>query len=81
MKIKQLSLTEQAIEDRDYRDTLVIEIDGNIEFQVHDGEPEDACLSRDFNDCYNITDLMKQAYEAGKNDEDFEIICEEMEEL
>lgn len=39
MKIKQLSLTEQAIEDRDYRDTLVIEIDGNIEFQVHDGEP------------------------------------------
>ena len=37
-----------------------------------DGEPEDANLCRDFNDCYNIVNFMYKAYNAGKAGEPFE---------
>ncbi|QDX93608.1 hypothetical protein EEL30_15660 [Brevibacillus laterosporus] len=36
--------------------------------------PEDATLERDLNFVYNIPDLMRQAYEAGKNGEPFEVV-------
>ena len=36
--------------------------------------PEDATLERDLSYVYEITDLMEQAYEAGKNGEKLEII-------
>lgn len=81
MKVKVLTLTEQEVEKRDYRDAIAIEIDGERKFEVMDGEPEDGCLTRDFSDCYNITDLMQLAYEAGKNGEDFEVLNEEVEEI
>lgn len=37
-----------------------------------DGEPEDANISRDFNDIKNIPGLLKEAYEAGKRGEDYD---------
>lgn len=81
MKIKVLSLTEEAIEERDYRDVFAIEIDDKRQFKVQDGEPEDGNLGRDFNDCFKIPELMRMAYEAGKNGEKFEIVNEEVEEI
>ena len=38
-----------------------------------EGEPEDANMGRDFADIVNIDDLVKMAYEAGKNGELLEI--------
>jgi len=35
------------------------------------GEPEDMSLSRDLSDAYSISDLIKEAYEAGKRGEDW----------
>ena len=51
MKIIMKSLTEQGVEDRDYRDAIEIFIDGKRVFSVGDGEPEDSNLGRDFSDC------------------------------
>lgn len=81
MKIEMLSLTENAIADRDYRDYIEIKFDGKCLFSVHDGEPEDNNLSRNFNSCYGILDLLKKAYEVGKRGENLEIISTEVDEL
>lgn len=72
MKVTTKILSDKAFEDRDYRQSLIIEIDGKKVFDVSDGEPEDSNLLRDFSDCYNIVSLMKQAYYAGKRGETFE---------
>ena len=55
----------------DWRDRLTIEIDGFPVFDVSDGEPEDNNLDRNFQDCRNVVDLMKRAWEAGKKGESF----------
>ena len=73
MKIVVKSLTEKEIERRDYSDVMAISIDGKTVFCVNDGEPEDANLRRDFNDCLKIPQLMEYAFNAGKNGEMFEI--------
>lgn len=67
-----MKIVEKITIDDDYRQTLTIEVDGKGIFGVGDGEPEDSNLSRDFSDCLRITDLMKMAYDAGKNGEDWE---------
>lgn len=43
------------------------------ELSFIEGEPEDANLGRDYSDVYNIEDLLKMAYDAGKNNETLEI--------
>lgn len=43
-----------------------------------EGEPEDMYLFRDLSDAYEIEDLVRIAYEAGKRGEDY--IFEEIEE-
>lgn len=63
----------------DFRDFLTIRVNEKRAASFHDGEPEDGTLGRDFNDCYNIGELMKQAYEAGKNGEEFELVSKELE--
>jgi len=73
MKVTVKSLSEKLYEERDYRDVLEILIDGKVKFLVSDGEPEDANLLRDFNDCWVIPELMHVAFDAGKNGEDFVI--------
>ena len=68
----------ESLEKHDYRDMMSIYIDGNKVFCVSDGEPEDANLSRDFNDCLNIGNLMKQAYAAGKSGKEITFRWEEI---
>ena len=70
MKVSTISLTEKAVEERDYRDMYAIEINGKQVFSVSDGEPEDSNLSRDFSDVYSIPKLLQIVYEAGKNGEE-----------
>ena len=71
MIVKEISRSEEELAEYDYRDSLEILVDGISKFNVSDGEPEDANLSRDFSDCHSITNLMKLAYEAGKRGEEF----------
>ena len=73
MRIKIVKRDEKYLERYDYRNFLRIEINDKKEFEVMDGEPEDSNLSRDFNDCLKIIDLMKMAFNAGKNGEKFEL--------
>ncbi len=73
MKITVKTLSDELSEKRDYRQVLEIHVNDEEVFSVSDGEPEDSNLSRDFSDCYSITDLMEQAYLAGKNGESFEV--------
>jgi hypothetical protein len=61
----------------DYRQSFEIEVDGKIALSFTDGEPEDNCLGRNFNDCYSIPDLLKKVWEAGKRQEEF--VVEEVE--
>lgn len=77
MKVVFKSLSEEASDNRDFRQELIIEIDGEKVFNVLDDEPEDSNLSRSFSDCWNIESLMKKAYLAGKNGEEF--ITEDIE--
>lgn len=51
---------------------LSILIDGKRKFSVGSSydTPEDNTLSRNFSDCYSITTLLAEAYEAGKNGEE-----------
>ncbi|AMQ66728.1 hypothetical protein FDG96_gp69 [Bacillus phage Mgbh1] len=42
--------------------------------------PEDAILERDLGFAYDIPDLMRKAYEAGRNGESFEVIEVDAEE-
>lgn len=74
MKIKVV-----ALEDEDYNESLEIYINGELVFEVYDGETEDNNLCRNFADCHSITNLMKQAYEAGKKGEKFELYYTEDE--
>lgn len=81
MKIEMLSLMEIPMTDCGYQDRIEIRFDGKCLFSVHDGEPEDNNLSRNFNSCYGILDLLKKAYEVGKRGENLEIISTEVDEL
>ena len=73
MKVEVRTRSDEAVEERDYRDAMQINIDGEKVFSVHDGEPEDANLGRDFNDAYSVAALLQRAFEAGKNGETFEL--------
>lgn len=75
MKVVETTATDQD----EYRQKIDITIDGKKAFSVHDGEPEDNNMGRNFSDCNNITGLMQQAYDAGKKGEtlEFEFIEEE----
>ena len=57
--------------------TEVITNTGSESVQFGSGEPEDMSLTRDLSDAFNIVDLCKLAYEAGKRGEDIEIINKE----
>lgn len=73
MKVTQKTRNDKALEKRDYRNSMEILVNNKICFNVYDGEPEDSNLSRDFNDCFRITELMRLAYEAGKLGEEFTV--------
>lgn len=48
-------------------------------FSMGTGEPEDMSLSRDLSDALDVPDLMRMAYEAGKNGEDFDEVESQIE--
>ena len=73
MKVTQQSCSEEDLADNDYKDYLEIFVDGKLVFSVSDGEPEDSCLCRDFNDCREIVEMMKLAFDAGARGETWEV--------
>jgi hypothetical protein len=73
MKIVTRKRNEEELEMFDYRDFYEISIDEKISFFIQEGEPEDATLGRNMNDCYKIPELLKKAYEAGMRKEGFSI--------
>lgn len=82
MEIIKRSLTEEAKENDDYRDSFSIIVNGKEEINANDyGEPEDNSLGRSLNFVYKIVPLMKLAFEAGKNGEELEITEEKVEEV
>ena len=80
MQVTIISLTEKGLEQREDRDIYVIEIDGKKVFEVYDGEPEDATLSRDFNDVIKIPELMKMAHLEGAMEDALEIEYKQVDE-
>ncbi|OYT14790.1 MAG: hypothetical protein B7C24_16525, partial [Bacteroidetes bacterium 4572_77] len=52
-------------ENEDLQVSLTITVNGIVVFHVAEGQPEDANLGRDFEDCYKIVELMEMANEAG----------------
>jgi hypothetical protein len=51
---------------------LSIKINNKRHFSIGRGEPEDMTLYRNLSDAYNVVDMMRLAYEAGKAGETFE---------
>lgn len=74
MKIKEIEITDE--EDCGQYACIQIEVNGKNSFSIGGGEPEDMNLSRDLNDAYNVVDLMKEAFDAGKAGETWE--CERL---
>ena len=62
-----MKITSKIVTHEDYGETLTIEIDGKVELTFSDGEPEDNCLARNFNDCFGIVDLLEKMWRAGFN--------------
>ena len=73
MRLKETRSSEKFQEKNDWRNLLEIEVDGARVFRFLDGEPEDAKLSRDFNDAYKIVDMLEKAYDAGYKREGFKL--------
>ena len=65
MDVEIISLTEEAVEERDYRDIIEIKFDGVRVFIVSDGEPGDSNLNRNFNNCWKVPGLIRTAYNTG----------------
>jgi hypothetical protein len=80
MKVVEKTLTEKGFENNDFRGWLEIVVNEKTKFRFYDGEPEDANMSRDFNDVCSITSVMKQAWQAGRDGEPFEIEYLQLEE-
>ena len=79
MEIIEKKLSTKAIEQNDFRNEYTIVVNGKTRINVGDyGEPEDNSLGRDLDFVYDIVKLMKDAYNAGKNGENFNVIQKEM---
>jgi len=68
-------LVTAKVSDDMRQQMLEIVLDGVTKFSVHSDEqyPEDNRLSDNFEDCYDIPELLLKAYEAGKRGEDFTV--------
>ena len=81
MKIEVISLDDDTVERREYRNAINIRVDDKSVFSVYDGEPEDANLNRDFSDVWGIPDLMRMAHTAGVKGEELRIEYKEVDEI
>lgn len=77
MKVEVITRSEKCLEDMDYQDRMKILVDGNVVFDVYDGEHEDNNLARNFNDCYDAHHLLRMGWRAGKAGEEFEMTISE----
>lgn len=80
IKIEMLTRSEAALEDHDYYDEVLVNINDEKVFSVHDGEPEDNNLSRNFSSCYGILDLMENCYKLGLENKTVEFNTGDIEE-
>jgi len=81
MIIEVITRSEEESERCDYKSAMKIMVDGESKFSVSDGEPEDSNIDRNFNDIYNIPELIELAFEAGKRGEIFELVNSESDEI
>jgi len=84
MKITERSLTDEQMEQNDYRGGYEIDVkfdnkEKPVKFSFWDGEPEDANMGRDFSDVFSIVEAITRAYEAGKAGETLEMSEEEID--
>lgn len=73
----------QPNDDNDWRGSYDVELKtnhNNMRIKFVDGEVEDANLSRDFNDVYDIPQMLIEAYEAGRRGESLDVVERELEE-
>jgi hypothetical protein len=59
-----MTITFLSAQDQDYRDAFAVLVDGEVLMEFMDGEAEDASLSRDYNDLYQIPDLVNKVIKA-----------------
>jgi len=52
-------------DDKD-RQSMTVEVNNQVVFEVSEGEPEDRTLLRDFKDCAKVPALMMQFHAAGR---------------
>lgn len=79
MKVVQTTRTSSEHGSDSWLELVVISDNGEANsVSFGEGEPEDMYLFRDLSDAYNIEDLVRIAYEAGKRGEDY--VFEEKEE-
>ncbi len=71
--------TETTTYDPDYSAHVVIRLDG-IELAFVDGEPEDNNMSRNFDDVFSISELVKHANELGLAGKKIEFVFKEGDE-
>jgi len=81
MKVKEI----HEYNNDDHGEVSGVEIEittatGTQSISISEGEPEDMYFFRDLSGVLNITDLIKAAYEAGKNGEPWEYELESEEE-
>ena len=67
--IKVFQLSEEGLEENNYKDKIVITINDREVFEVHDSEdPEDNNMGRNFNGCLGIPELLENAYKCKSDD-------------
>lgn len=62
-------------------DVIKIKKDDDVIFEVRDCESEGACLSEVFFDCHSVIKLLEDAYNAGKNGEDWVFSSSESDDI
>lgn len=80
MLIQMFTRSENQLETTEYNDKVVIKIDGQTVFEVHDGETDDNNLNVNFRPVYSIPELLEKVYNAGKSGEEVHIEIKDIEE-
>ena len=75
MEVKISSLNEDDLAENWYNDKFEIQIDGERAFKVHDGEPEDNNLRRNY--VYKLDRLLRRVHQAGKDGIEMEVVYED----
>lgn len=79
-----LNRDAETWEKQDYKHALHINATSeseNVHLRFEDGDDEDNNISRNFSDIFLIKDLIKIAYNAGKNGEELELIEKEVDNI